>query len=301
MTLEERWNLEKQSPLSGWSEPALDALKTRQVYFVSGMANEVSWLVSWYFRSNRQVLEEELGVTTRLANPSSFAAIKKNANFIYHDILKTYAKFKKPMIIVGHSKGGAEVLYMIFKHPSLILENIIDRVVLIQAAIGGSPLVCEESQNWYMKWVSQWMGSGFSSLDTRVAQFDFNRVFDRFKKRLQFSFGNQGDLVVQQKAEQISNKVFYVRSHSDVEKYGLAVRFARWTCGEKNIPSGQNDGVLELDAQKLTLKSDEEFGVDLGVIFCDHNALTLDGFFSSGTNEDRRAFTRALFQQIFEY
>jgi triacylglycerol esterase/lipase EstA (alpha/beta hydrolase family) len=113
------------------------AFSNKHVVFVDGLFNEAAQLVGNYFCDN--ITEaERVGFSYSHLGYLSSVSIPENADKLFVDIQRIYAQLQKPILLIGHSKGGAECLYTVLKYPELLLSNIIDRVVVIHGAIGGS-------------------------------------------------------------------------------------------------------------------------------------------------------------------
>lgn len=295
-----RWELEKVSPMSGMREEVLHTLKERQVLFISGFGNEFNYFYSVYYKTSQETVESELGMKATYYGPSSWYSENKSAECLYKKILKISEETSQPLVLVAHSKGGAAVLYLILKHSDLILKNIVDRVVLIQAPIGGCAFLSEPHKNFMSTMTMKFWGDSVKEMKEAASQQRFEKAFQEFKFYLKQEFGSLGDEVVAQKQKEISDKIFYLRSYKEKGELSIGVRIL-WKIFGINLDStGQkNDGLLLSDAQKFKPEL-EEFGVDLGIVQADHIELTSSGVFCGASENDRRAFTRALFEQIYE-
>ncbi|MFZ9594447.1 MAG: esterase/lipase family protein [Bdellovibrionia bacterium] len=275
-------------------EALRDSLREKHVLFVPGFMNEVSVGNSIYYRSNIQAAEAELGMgATYFPLPSS-RPVEENSAIIADKVNEIYQREGRPVILVGHSKGGAESLHSILKYPELILDEKVDRVVLLQSAIGGSPLATPEQPGVGLRVISYLIPQGLQSLSPGAAKQLFDEAFGGFVDRLKERFGHEGENKLKEKIDEVSKKVFYVRSVEEPQNWSWGTQIVHRVCGNDLRNHGQSDGLLLIDDQ-----IDQRIGVDLGVIQADHIDLAVDGVFSSLSSEDRRAFTRALFASIY--
>src|SRR5439155_12749343 len=93
-----------------------------------------------YFNDNIEVVQTEYKADASAIYPSSLAGMTDDAELVRATALENFEKTKKPVVLVGHSKGGASVVLAVLRHPELMLEGKVDRVVAIQGAFGGSPV-----------------------------------------------------------------------------------------------------------------------------------------------------------------
>jgi len=89
-----------------------------------------------------------------IISPKASYPMSHNSELIYSYLVKRFQKTGKTQIVVAHSKGAGELLLALLFHPELIKNGIVDKVVLMQAVIGGSPLalqareVCEQKHEF---------------------------------------------------------------------------------------------------------------------------------------------------------
>jgi pimeloyl-ACP methyl ester carboxylesterase len=324
MSLEARWEQEKTqkipSPLL--NDELMRTLKDRQALFVPGILNEAflptpgyreyaysipgyyklgEWIPG-YFRSNMKALMDEFQIKSSYVYMQSNNSIEANAEKLNKAILELYKKNGKPVLLFAHSKGGAEALYTILKYPNLVLGGYVDKVVLIQAAIGGSHLTGNTNleaplHRRLLYWLSlQVLGDGVRSLEPKRAETTFQQVFETFERVLS-----------KEERDFISNQIFYARSYEKKKNLGFGVQFVlqgcvnefldcETPCAEclKSESHAYHDGLLKIEHQKFGT-----FGIDLGILKADHLDLTGDGYISNTSQKDKEAFTRALIKSIF--
>jgi len=283
-TLEQQWVKEKRKTSQ---EVKKDLLNSKHVLFVAGIMNELASLISSYYVDNIEAVKE-LGATASYFGPPSEYAIPQNAFLLLQKIKELHQKTKKKLVVIGHSKGGAELLYTILKYPELMTQNIVDRVILIQPAIGGSPLA-EHTCEWCIDLISTFTKPNLETLKPKVIENHFNNAFISFKHALL----EHQSISVQNLKKEISNRIFYVRSQQNYQNLSLGINIVLKICKTNLNNYGPNDGLLLTEDQ-----IDTRIGVDLGVLQADHIGLTVSSV-SNTTREDRKAFTRALFKMIY--
>jgi hypothetical protein len=100
---------------------------SKHFVLVDGFFNEGARLACLYFKDNINQLKE-LGFTCSQLRYRSTRSIFRNAETLHRDILAVFSKYKKPIVLIGHSMGGGEALCLILQHPELMIDNIIDKV-----------------------------------------------------------------------------------------------------------------------------------------------------------------------------
>ncbi|NBU20378.1 hypothetical protein EBS43_03020 [bacterium] len=303
LTLNQRWFLERLSPFDGINAETLATLKNRHVLFVSGIMNELAdpqvlgfKFIKSYYRSNIDAIQNELGMSYDYYGPDSGEAVDVNSDQVYAQMMRAYSRTGKPLIVIAHSKGGAETLHAILKHPEVILNGYVDRVILVQAAIGGSPIATTtENRGVLYQIVSWFVHRGVKSLETAQSQTNFDSAFSVYQDLLnQYwikKYGGSG--AMRPLHDEVSQKIFYVRAHESREKLSWGIRTVNDVCGMRLYDDGRNDGLLMLKDQKHP-----RIGIDLGVLSSDHIGLTVD-YYSNFSSSVKKAFTRAVVSQVY--
>jgi hypothetical protein len=297
-TLQEWFDLELARPHSSTSPDFQERLRGKHLVFVGGIMNELASVVGNYFIDNIEVVKS-LGITYDYLGFSSAVSVPKNADLLYKSVGEIFNKMQKPLVLIGHSMGGAESLYMVLKHPELLILNQVDRVVLIQAPIGGSNLAEKFKSNWAAYGLEYYLKKGLHSLSTDRARANFSEAFKFFQSRLEALFGSSDQIQYQREYERISNRVFYVRSQYDAEtslSFGLQIVLA--FLREKLDDAVSNDGLLYCEDQML--KTSPTFGSDLGILNGDHVEFVISGLASRSSSATRTAFTRAMLRSIYD-
>ena len=306
-SLKERWDAELAAPGTNLTEMLHTTLRDRHVVFVDGILNELAKPVGNYFTDNIRAVKA-LGVTYSHLRYSSRVSIPHNGEKLAKDLLQIHKEHQKPIILIGHSMGGAESLYSVLVEPQLMLQGIVDRVVLLNPAIGGSPLIENFKSNPLAHMIKSYLGEGFESLKPDVAHQNFSKVFKHFKREIKKNFGKDSKEIL----KYLSNRVFYVRGKHPTPSLSLGLDTVLFFCNknldeisnseisnsnDKAQASCSNDGLLNTEDQMLNARI--PFGVDLGILPVDHIELAVSGLFSHSNARHREAFTRAVFSAIY--
>lgn len=179
---------------------------------------------------------------------------------------------QRPVVLVGHSKGGAGVVLAALAYPELIRGGRVVKVVSIQGAIRGSPVADALTEALPIPFLHE--------------QFKGLRTLTR--KRSDGAF--RAAPVAPDLEGWYRDHLFFVRSSETT-----AVVAAELTLTHAYLQRfGRNDGLLCEGDQLL-----DGVGRDLGVLRADHGALTVAAPVSGFTTETRKAFTRALLAELF--
>jgi pimeloyl-ACP methyl ester carboxylesterase len=262
----------------------LYAVQARPIVMIAGILNEE---IPGYWKDNMKTLRKDFKQKefARMM-PNSQNKVEKNAPLVARFIYKAWKKFgQKPVIVLAHSKGANETLLALLGHPELLREGIVDRVVFIQGALKGShiaDLLLDNDAGDY--WAAQpwhWLFHhwyGLWSMTTRDAY-----------PTLETALGaaDPADVAL------LNEKLYYVRAEQLDEKkcsweLQLMHEFVR-------VKYGESDGVM-MPGDELI----DGLGTDLGIVTGDHFDLTERGLSTATPPSYRRAFTRALFRELFE-
>lgn len=115
--LAEKWReeLRRDAPLVQGQDPALGPPGRYQFLFVGGFLHE---LIPDYLADNAQVTEGELEAETSTLFPSSLSTLLEDVELVRGEVLSRYSRSRKPIVLVGHSKGGAAALLAVLRSPS---------------------------------------------------------------------------------------------------------------------------------------------------------------------------------------
>ena len=147
-----------------------EIFQRKHVVFVAGLLNEAAQLVQNYYCDN-MAEARAMGFKVSYLGYLSCYTVPANADRLLNDIQKLYAVVKLPIILVGHSKGGAECMYLTLKYPELLLSNLIERVILVHPALGGSPLADNVATNFMGKSFTRYLGDGLYSIQVKTLKF----------------------------------------------------------------------------------------------------------------------------------
>lgn len=289
LALQERWMNELKQPLQTMADQTLEILKNRQVLFVAGFLSDIHPLGGVCYEKNAKELAKQVGIKYSYISLPSHRSAVENVDKIYHKTMEIFLRNKAPVVLFGHSKGGAEVFFTILKYPELILNGIVDRVVLIQAAIGGSPLANPKSPA--MTGLFLIFGNGLRSMIPTIADKNVISALESFTQTIEYLYPNKESDFFEQIVEKISEKIFYVRSSSSQQLKSI-FHIAQATSQINLQNLGPNDGIILTEDQKCSC-----FGTDIGILQSDHFDLALN---QGRESKCLLAFTRALLGEIYE-
>lgn len=273
-------------------------LKDKQVVFVSGYLG----CSSREFRDSRSVIRYlDPDVPLSMICPPSHRSIENNVRYLLRKLRALANQFPdRKMILIGQSKGGAEILQTLASHPELFEADEtrgyqVDRAVTISAPFGGSVLAdllldanpdltdswdefAEENgvvDNAFTRWITKLLldptSDGFHSLST-------SRSLERKRRILEKIDRNTVDL--------LNRRIFYVTAQRNADSQEDLPVFIRSISKFMNKLSPFNDGLVFEHDQRV-----EEFGTHLLQINGgSHFNLT----HQYGEPHCRREFTRLL-------
>jgi hypothetical protein len=281
-TLTDLWNDEQVMGLriEPTLAPGLESLSHRTVLWTSGFLNG---FIPHYFVDNSDVAVNELGMKSMTYAPPSDQDVPVTAELIASKAYDSYYRGEKqPLILVGHSKGAAETLDAVLSHPDLMVNGIVEKVILIDGAINGSPVATGVMSQPELRLFSKPIRDGLIALEPVKMRTLFNGKIAALKAKL----------TPDQYAD-FSGRIFYVRGHSTDAGTAPVIKLTHSYLDHQG--SGDNDGLVLVEDQKR-----DDIGVDLGVMDTDHGGLTCGQPMTYVTGEQRKAFTRALFEILYE-
>lgn len=289
------------SPSSPNSVPAVApaSIAKRPAILISGILNELKR--GRYFAEAYTALKQEMGfASVQAIYPSSLISVSDNSEILTQSLFR-----EDGAIVIAHSKGGAESLLAVLHHPNLILDGHIDRLVLVQAAIGGSPLAnaIVDGAEWddllapnpLAHLLGQW--KGLRSLRPQVIQPLFREALSDCAKRLTAKqFQMLSDRIFYVRGSQYFNPALPFSDHNQLAALAVPTGAYLDRFNDRhfaNVAEGDNDGfVIERD-QKL-----DGIGVDLGILYADHFDLFEQVATSNASPLVERAFIRAVVREI---
>jgi pimeloyl-ACP methyl ester carboxylesterase len=194
--------------------------------------------------------------------PSSFTTLEVNAEKLLS--VESFANPKKELILVGHSRGAAEILLALLQSEDAVLDNIA-QAVLFQGAYYGSPLA-EGSVRKFEKWCESRLGFKMKGLCDDSTSFlvgirglNPKYVTGVFAKAIQEASEERKDL--------LKEKVSFVRASTSFKN--ASYPFKALYLYNKRKTGEANDGILTTSEQMI-----EGLGYDFGVYESDHIGLT---------------------------
>jgi hypothetical protein len=246
-----------QMAIPSWLREEIDHY---QFVFIGGFGNELS---RGYFSPTEKTFRE-LGATRVFRIfPSSLKAAQTNTHLILKQLEAIYSSGGgRPIIEIGHSKGGLESVALVLENPELSHYGIIKRVVPIQAPLVGCYLADLSGNFLHID----------GSIARRISVLDGARslrsceIEETIQKKL--------NSLSPDDREAISNSLLYVTSR---QEYQETARL--WSVGTRvmnNINVKESDGLVATKQMWIP-----GFGRVLGELQADHTELLLS---ASGFN-----------------
>lgn len=238
--------------------------------FISGFTGEL--IQKRYFSENVASLKN-LGVeNVSTIIPSSLRAAEDNIEVLNEKVRALYKSGEgRPIVLIGHSKGGLESVATILNHPNLVTDGIVHKVVAVQSPL--RRVVLGDQFNSTLKWMTPIFPSdGAESLTTgeidRIIRQKINSLDAGTKQRL-------------------SNSVGYVISEKSPSEMAKAIsRMGAFLQTQYNLPS---DGLVDLYGQWIN-----GFGKVLGKVNADHVEFVVPYSKNLNTGSDSKASAFAL-------
>ena len=278
---------------SGNKENLLPAVQKKAATFqyalVSGFLNEFA---PGYFGDNRETLIAN-GVpadSIHIYSPYSSRSVEENAETYLPEQFAPLAK-KGKLVLIGHSKGAAEILSFALQNPKFVEKNV-ESIFLIQGAFGGSGLAdyikgeghpVDDQMPWCKRFSFELkylfalvgdavlLGDGIESLTHKNAA----EYWTKLKK-------TSTDAVAT-----IGSKVYYIQSV--LKNPDDASAFIRNPAWYMHTYYGPNDGLVELKDQYVPW-----VGTPLVIMDTDHTGLVVDNPISKAPKSLRETLTKAI-------
>lgn len=137
----------RNRPHAELSRDVRNYIRNRHFVFVTGYMNELAGLSQFlrlhpfgYFEVTADLVKEYGGSAT-VYNPKSLETITDSGKKLALNMFRLFAQGEgRPIVVVGHSRGGTVAISSMIENPDLIDKNFIDRVVTIQSPVGGNDL-----------------------------------------------------------------------------------------------------------------------------------------------------------------
>jgi len=312
ISLKDRIEWELKAPGHQVTAQVQEEISSHHLVLVSGVMNEFASLVSSYFTDGIRAVES-LGMDHTSVDPPSSIEVSRNADRLYSKIMGRRLAFwssdrlgiyrehgSKPLVLMGHSKGGAETLLMILRHPELILEGIVDRVVILQGAIGGSPLAEPQNQSFLSQAVASFFQPGFGSLEPQRMQSLFQASLERSLESGLWGASRRMRVESEILLNQIKDRIFYVLADKTDGRIGPGISLVLSVVGQNLDHLGPNDGLVLLKDQVLKSRSAPlALGRVLARLPVDHLGTTVR-YFSSTDSRYQEAFMVSCLAHVFD-
>lgn len=251
-----------------------------QFIFVGGFGNELAY---GYFKDNVETLRAMGVADVHVVFPSSTNSATDNIPLLKEKIVQLYAEGNgKPIILIGHSKGGLESVGLALANPELIRRRIIARVIAVQAPLAGCHLG-DLSDRLIL--IGKAMGEKLRFLDG-LRSLRTSEIRDLIEDRVAQMRPADRNLV--------SSALLYVVSRQEIRKTSRL-----WSAGSlfmRFVHRAENDGLVATHDMWI-----RGVGRVMGELVADHTELLIKasrftrtiGLTSSGELQPR-SFTSAL-------
>ena len=270
-SLNSKWELEQSEQFSSMSSELRESLKDKLVIFVAGFWNEASTPFLRYFGAALEAVQEGLQMKAIRFYPKSYA-FKTNVDDLYKLVVDSYEKYHLPIILIGHSKGGLECLHVTLEHPELVLDGKVERVVLLQATIHGTPLFADNPTNWanwFTKNILARFVEGYKSLEPEEAKKGVEEAFNHFKNYLKELFEQKSE-TYHVNWEIVHNSIYHAPTFTEYTGRTLLTQYCHLWLGDLQDHGKKNDGLLRLEDQQY-----DRIGIVLDEVESDHSGLAL--------------------------
>lgn len=231
------------------------SLQEYDIYFVNGFMRE--FVSSEPLESWIATLKHEFSLTGPVRELRTTSLSSVEANVAALRIQLQSLDPKRPKILVGHSKGAAEILILALRNRSLIEDFHIDKILLVQGALQGSSLAA--------------IGSDICQMPSTVhlcrqLALGTEAVRSLEPARMKKTVKTALDKLDAPDREWLGRRIFYLRS--EIRKTDAVMPF--WLTNRilYSYLGVDSDGVMTPDEQKLNA-----LGHDLGIIDADHVSL----------------------------
>ncbi len=177
-----------------------------------------------------------------ILRPSTKNNLAENAKLLGLSLrfLQFSGSLQKPLVIMAHSRGAAEILLTIMKQPSLIDQLKIKQIVLVQGAFAGTPL----AEVTFSQWQRICLTKGLEFRSNIFCQYTkpfMKSVSDLKPLQTRKIFSDAKSKLSETSLAKINKTVSFVTSESSFWKTHKALIPGKIYI---NMKAGKNDGVI---------------------------------------------------------
>ena len=288
-SLQQEWDKEYENI----NQPEEAILANKQVIFVAGFLNELAELTVGYFSDSIEVAEKDFGAITSCICPSSKINVPDNAKIIYEQIINIYNKNKLPIILVGHSKGAAEIEYLLYTNPQLITNHIVEQALFIQSAILGSPLA-DRSDGCLLSMAIALLSPNVETLKTSVCILNYQealRIFEEKLNKLSTNINTDKNIL----KNNIISRMVYLCTETNSPKLSMGLEIVLGVLQDNlSRDNLKHDGLMPIANQA------HPDSLAFYLSNCDHAGPVLRKPLSNLSSKRRKALMRVGFKKLHE-
>jgi pimeloyl-ACP methyl ester carboxylesterase len=227
-----------------------------------------------------------------IINPPSDKSVEDNSIWLMGKLRELVGGSSKPVVIIGHSKGGAESLVAAVQNLDFTKQHV-RALVLIQGAMLGSPITEDLADSKGLPEPPGTTDKQWSKIyeltktTTRAGlQGMLKRGLGSIRRDESIARWKRLEAIHPGALQALSDRIFYIRTHKDVEELTLVLKMTGYWLGAHY---GRSDGMMLIDDQRL-----EGIGRDMLIMSgADHSDLTVS-FLTSTRPSSWRSATMAL-------
>lgn len=244
----------------------LKSIQATQFIFVDGIFGD---FYHGNFKPAEQVLREDYQTEGTTLVPQSVVPIQDNSEIIFSRVRDLReASGKSQAILMGHSKGAGELMYMLLRHPEVVRNMGISAIGIISAPLAGTRVVGfidTMCANEGPHSLCHFLNVLFPSLESFRPEF-IQPLYSEALERL-----SSLDRAL------IGSKIFYVRTQMPKDDFNSPLYLPNLWMRTSHPEDGPNDGAIPTKNQIMYENgfnpNDPVFGTDLGIMMIDHNGL----------------------------
>lgn len=301
-SLEEQWQKEIQR---GPQPDDKKLLQDQYVIFNEGvLGKEIADIVGNYFTNNKKAVDTELGGDSIILSPSCELSIPENTKILSRKLKRIAYEQRKPITIFAHSKGAAEAYLLILKKPHLLLDGTIKQLLLVQAAIFGSPLA-DECGGFLFDMINAFLDCNMDTLTTVRTKEYVEQARKEFIKKIEIE-STKRNIAKENLIKAISDRIFWVPTVLGKSDPSFGTSLILFGLQNKlDDKKYEHDGLLPL-ASQIDTRLGRVLGVPRNADWSskilrnvDHIGLTVADV-SDVSGKAQRAFTRMAFKLMAE-